>query len=173
MIFETDQGNVAALVRGDHEISEKKLKAVVNAETLELAERNVESLTHAPKALRDPWACLCPWLPTSTSGIWRTLLRGNERDYHLTHVNLDRDFQVHRFADVRKFSSGDRCPLCGQETRLDKGIEVGHTFKFGTNTASPWARRTSMSRHGKRNCDGILWNWCRQDRCGGDRAILR
>jgi len=28
--------------------------------------------------------------------------------------------------------SGDPCPLCGGETRLDRGIEVGHIFKLGT-----------------------------------------
>jgi prolyl-tRNA synthetase len=27
--------------------------------------------------------------------------------------------------------------LCGEETRLDKGIEVGHTFKFGTKYSQP------------------------------------
>jgi len=56
----------------------------------------------------------------------------NEKDAHLIHVNLGRDFQVSQFADIRKFAAGDRCPLCGAETRTDKGIEVGHTFKLGT-----------------------------------------
>ena len=37
LIFETDKGCVAALVRGDHEISEKKLKAVLGTENLQLA----------------------------------------------------------------------------------------------------------------------------------------
>ena len=56
----------------------------------------------------------------------------NEKDAHLIHVNRDRDFQVSQFVDIRKFAPGDRCPLCGEETRTDKGIEVGHTFKLGT-----------------------------------------
>jgi prolyl-tRNA synthetase len=46
-------------------------------------------------------------------------------------VNTGRDFQVSQFVDIRKFSPGDQCPLCGKETRTDKGIEVGHTFKLG------------------------------------------
>ena len=46
---------MAALVRGDHEISEKKLKAVLNSENLQLAgEETVESLTHAPKGFAGP-----------------------------------------------------------------------------------------------------------------------
>jgi prolyl-tRNA synthetase len=56
----------------------------------------------------------------------------NEKDAHLIHVNTDRDFQVSQFVDIRKFTPGDRCPRCGEETTMDKGIEVGHTFKLGT-----------------------------------------
>jgi prolyl-tRNA synthetase len=56
---------------------------------------------------------------------------GNEKDTHLIDVNTGRDFKVTQFADIRSFSPGDRCPLCGEETRTDKGIEVGHTFKLG------------------------------------------
>jgi prolyl-tRNA synthetase len=37
LIFDTDKGCIAALVRGDHEISEKKLKAVLGTENLQLA----------------------------------------------------------------------------------------------------------------------------------------
>jgi prolyl-tRNA synthetase len=56
----------------------------------------------------------------------------NEKDAHLIHVNTGRDFQVSRFVDIRTFSPGDHCPRCGEETRLDRGIEVGQTFKLGT-----------------------------------------
>jgi prolyl-tRNA synthetase len=61
----------------------------------------------------------------------------NEKDTHLINVNIGRDFQVSQFADLRRFIEGDRCPLCGGETRLDKGIEVGHTFKLGTKYSQP------------------------------------
>ena len=61
----------------------------------------------------------------------------NEKDAHLINVNIGRDFQVSQFADLRRFVPGDRCPLCGGETRLDKGIEVGHTFKLGTKYSQP------------------------------------
>jgi prolyl-tRNA synthetase len=61
----------------------------------------------------------------------------NEKDAHLINVNIHRDLQVNRFVDLRRFTPGDRCPLCGGETRLDKGIEVGHTFKLGTKYSQP------------------------------------
>jgi prolyl-tRNA synthetase len=139
LIFETEKGSVAALVRGDHEISEKKLKAVLNSENLQLAgEETVESLTHAPKGFAGPVGLSVPLVADlDIRNMANFITGGNEKDYHLTHVNLGRDFQVHRFADIRRFSPGDRCPLCGQDTRLDKGIEVGHTFKFGTKYSQP------------------------------------
>jgi prolyl-tRNA synthetase len=134
LIFETDQGCVAALVRGDHEISEKKLKAILAVENLQLArEETVEEITHAPKGFAGPIGLSIPMIADLDIHKMVNFVTGaNEKDAHLVHVNLDRDFQVDQFVNIRKFVLGDRCPLCGGETRTDKGIEVGHTFKLGT-----------------------------------------
>jgi prolyl-tRNA synthetase len=134
LIFETDEGCVAALVRGNHEINEKKLKAVLGAENLQLAEEEtVEDLTHAPKGFAGPIGLSIPLLADlDIQGMVNFVTGANEKDAHLINVNTGRDFRVSRFADIRKFAPGDCCPLCGKETRIDKGIEVGHTFKLGT-----------------------------------------
>jgi prolyl-tRNA synthetase len=134
LIFESDKGCVAALVRGDHEISEKKLKAVWGSENIQLAsEETVEEITHAPKGFAGPIGLSTPILADHDLQEMVNFVTGaNEKDAHLTHVNTGRDFQVSQFVDIRKFSLGDLCPLCGKETRTDKGIEVGHTFKLGT-----------------------------------------
>ena len=134
LIFETDQGCVAALVRGDHEISEKKLKAILAVENLQLArEETVEEITHAPKGFAGPIGLSIPMIADlDIQNMVNFVTGANEKDTHLIHVNLDRDFQVDQFVNIRKLILGDRCPLCGGETRTDKGIEVGHTFKLGT-----------------------------------------
>ena len=134
LIFETDKGCVAALVRGDHEISEKKLKAILAVENLQLArEETVEEITHAPKGFAGPIGLSIPMIADLDIHNMVNFVTGaNEKDAHLIHVNLDRDFQIDQFVNIRKFILGDRCPLCGGETRTDKGIEVGHTFKLGT-----------------------------------------
>jgi prolyl-tRNA synthetase len=134
LIFESDKGCVAALVRGDHEISEKKLKAVWGSENIQLAsEETVEEITHAPKGFAGPIGLSVPILADHNIQEMVNFVTGaNEKDAHLTYVNTGRDFQVSQFVDIRKFSPGDLCPLCGKETRTDKGIEVGHTFKLGT-----------------------------------------
>jgi prolyl-tRNA synthetase len=134
LIFESDRGCVAALVRGDHEISEKKLKTVWGTENIQLAsEETVEEITHAPKGFAGPIGLSIPILADLDIQEMANFVTGaNERDAHLIHVNMGRDFQLSQLVDIRKFTPGDRCPLCGEETRMDKGIEVGHTFKLGT-----------------------------------------
>lgn len=134
LIFGSDKGCVAALVRGDHEISEKKLKAVWGTEDIQLAsEETVEEITHAPKGFAGPTGLSVPVLADLDIQEMVNFVTGaNEKDAHLIHVNTGRDFQVSQFVDIRKFTPGDHCPLCGEETQMDKGIEVGHTFKLGT-----------------------------------------
>jgi prolyl-tRNA synthetase len=134
LVFESDKGCVAVLVRGDHEISEKKLKAVWGSENIQLAgEETVEKITHAPTGFAGPIGLSVPILADLDLQEMGNFVTGaNERDTHLLHVYMGRDFQVSQFVDIRKFTPGDRCPLCGEETTMDKGIEVGHTFKLGT-----------------------------------------
>lgn len=139
LIFETETGCIAALVRGDHEISEKKLKNILQTENLQLAgETVVEEITHAPKGFAGPVGISIPMVADLEIREMINFVTGaNEKDAHLINVNIGRDFQVSQFADLRRFVPGDRCPLCGDETRLDKGIEVGHTFKLGTKYSQP------------------------------------
>ena len=134
LIFESDKGCVAALVRGDHEISERKMRIVFGAQELQLAgERKVEEVTRSPKGFAGPIGLTIPIIADlDIQGMINFVTGGNEKDTHLIDVNAGRDFQVTQFDDIRSFTQRDRCPLCGEETRTDKGIEVGHTFKLGT-----------------------------------------
>ena len=133
LIFETDKGCIAALIRGDHEASEKKLKAALGTDNLQLAgERTVEEITRAPKGFAGPVGLSIPLIADhDIRGMVNFVTGANEKDAHLIQVNIGRDFQISQFADLRRFALGDPCPRCGGETKTDKGIEVGHTFKLG------------------------------------------
>jgi prolyl-tRNA synthetase len=134
LIFDSGKGCVAALVRGDHEISERKMKTVLDTQELQLAgDRQIEEVTRSPKGFAGPIGLTIPVIADlDIQGMVNFVTGGNEKDTHLVDVNTGRDFQVTRFEDIRSFTLGDRCPLCGEETKTDKGIEVGHTFKLGT-----------------------------------------
>ncbi|MCJ7704588.1 MAG: proline--tRNA ligase [Desulfobacterales bacterium] len=134
LIFESEKGCVAALVRGDQEISEKKLKIILETDDLQLAgEETVEKVSRSPKGFAGPQGLSIPIFADLDIQFMANFITGaNEKDHHFIHVNTGRDFQVSRFVDLRRFAPGDLCPLCGEETKLDKGVEVGHTFKLGT-----------------------------------------
>jgi len=57
----------------------------------------------------------------------------NKDDYHKRGVDIARDIQVDRWADLRTVVSGEACPRC-DSGKLDvfKAMEIGHIFKLGT-----------------------------------------
>lgn len=135
LIYATDQGVVAALVRGDHEVNEAKLRRAAGCETLELADEAViEKHTRAPRGFAGPVG-----LSVRTIADYALLDSGpfvagaNEEDYHLKNVWLSRDARVDVIADIRNAREGDPCPRCGKGSlEAIRGIEVGHIFKLGT-----------------------------------------
>jgi len=133
LIFESDKGVVAALVRGDHEVNEIKLMTTLDASRIELAsDEMVEKITHSPKGFAGPIGLTVPIIVDhALKGMANLVTGANEKDAHLINVNLGRDFQVDRFADIRMVMQGDRCPRCGGPFRFDRGIEVGQVFKLG------------------------------------------
>jgi prolyl-tRNA synthetase len=48
LIFVSDKGPVAALVRGDHEINEKKLKIILGTDDLQLADEQISTFRRWP-----------------------------------------------------------------------------------------------------------------------------
>lgn len=135
MIVEADGQPVAALIRGNHELSLTKLRKAIGADTVELAsERTIEEVTKGPLGFSGPVGIrtkiIADW---SIKNVENAVTGANKRDYHLVNVNLGRDFQVDQFADIRVASNGDRCPKCEEGVlRSSRGIEVGHVFKLGT-----------------------------------------
>ena len=133
LIFESDKGVVAALVRGDHEVNEIKLMTTLDASHAELASDDVvEKITDSPKGFAGPIGLKVPIIADhALKGLVNLVTGANEKDAHLVNVNFERDFHVERFADIRMVVQGDRCPRCGSLFRFDRGIEVGQVFKLG------------------------------------------
>jgi prolyl-tRNA synthetase len=136
LIYVTDTGAViAAMVRGDHELSEPKLKTALGCQWVALADEDtVVRATGAPSGFAGP-------LGVKATVIGDAALRGatgmvcgaNERDYHQTGLDFSRDLGSLRFADLRQARVGDQCPRCQTGTFVThRGIEVGQTFYLGT-----------------------------------------
>ncbi|HEX6187285.1 MAG TPA: proline--tRNA ligase [Pyrinomonadaceae bacterium] len=57
----------------------------------------------------------------------------NKDDHHIRGVNIERDIEVDKWADLRTVSSGEACPRCETGTlEVFKAMEIGHIFKLGT-----------------------------------------
>ena len=57
----------------------------------------------------------------------------NKTDAHFTGVQINRDFQAEKVADIRQVVEGEPCPRCPSGTyQVKRGIEVGHIFILGT-----------------------------------------
>lgn len=133
LIYETDKGLVAALVRGDGQINEFKLRNAVGAEFVRLAEEDaVRKATGAPSGFAGPVKLGLPiYADFNVRAMNDAAAGANELDAHLLHVNAARDFTA-VYADLRNAVEGDGCPRCTGVFEIKRGIEVGHVFKLGT-----------------------------------------
>ena len=134
LIFDTDQGPIAGLVRGDHSLKEAKLKDAIGVEWINLAEeRTVLEVTAAPSGFAGPVGLKIPiYADHAVAAMEGFVVGANEADAHLTGVNPG-DFKVERFLDIRRAHAGDRCPRCEAGVYEEhRGIEVGQVFFLGT-----------------------------------------
>jgi len=133
LIFMADGVPVAALVRGDHELNEVKLKNYLGAGEVELADHStVAEVTGAPMGFRRACRLRVRIVADHAVQGMRNLIAGaNREDFHVTGLNFGRDFALNEFADLRVITPDDPCPRCGKPIIFSRGIEVGHVFKLG------------------------------------------
>jgi prolyl-tRNA synthetase len=127
--------DILALIRGDHMINLSKLRNVVGDQTLEMLEPEqvkkdygVETGYIGPVNIKD--ATIVADL--AIKGIKNFVVGAMKRDFHIINANIDRDFRVQKFADIREIKPGEKCPNCSSNLIFKKGIEVGQVFKLGT-----------------------------------------
>jgi prolyl-tRNA synthetase len=141
LIFRSNGDVVAALVRGDHEINEIKLKNLLGTEQVELADSElVTEITGAPMGFAGPSGLKLKIVADHAVKEMKNFVTGgNKQDLHLRNVNMERDFQVDFFGDLRAITPSDACPRCGNGISFGRGIEVGHIFKLGTKYSETMA----------------------------------
>jgi prolyl-tRNA synthetase len=135
MVFMADGEPVAVLLRGDHEVQPVKLQNFLGATEVELADdKECFDATGVPSGYLGPIGMKIPMVADREIMAMQNFAIGaNEKNHHFINANIGRDFNIERVADLRMITENDRCPLCGAELSLTRGIEVGHVFKLGTN----------------------------------------
>lgn len=135
--FEEENTYYVALIRGDYEINEVKLKnisgAVMDLELIEDDEFAKLGLvkgfcgTHGVKD--DKFVIIAD---ESVRNIVNAVVGANIADKHYINANPSRDLTITKFADIRMVKVGETCPKCGGHLQVARGIEVGHIFQLGT-----------------------------------------
>jgi prolyl-tRNA synthetase len=150
LLFETEKGTVAAMVRGDHQINEIKLKNITGCSEINLArEEVVKEISGAPTGFTGPMGLKIAVFADHAIQQGTNFVTGaNKADYHLLNVNEGRDFSVKNFCDIRNVEDGDPCPKCSGQTQLKRGIEVGHVFKLGEKYSKS-LKATFLDKDGK------------------------
>ena len=136
LVYETEEGPVLALIRGDRDLNEAKLAGFLGAQHLKMAgDEVVERVTGAPVGFAGPVG-----LPQSVRMVADESIRdasnfvvgANKADAHFTGVNWGRDVDLSEWTDLLLVTGGDGCPRCDGTLEFHRGIEVGHIFKLGT-----------------------------------------
>ena len=140
LIYETESGFITAMVRGDREINERKLKKAAGVKNLFLAkEGDVERITGAPCGFAGPFGLNGINLivideEISNSEYWIT--GANQKDAHMANVKPGRDFAPDITANIRSAQAGDKCVRCSGVLTVKNAIELGHIFKLGEKYSS-------------------------------------
>ena len=125
---------VAVCIRGDLDVNEAKLCALLKASNVELAEEtDVVKITDAPVGFAGPVGLKKAQViaDKTVMTMHDAVTGGLKKDVHFIHVEPGRDFTPFMTADVRVVKPGDICPECGGTFYSKKGNELGHIFKLG------------------------------------------
>lgn len=139
LVVVADGKPAAALIRGDRELNEVKLKNALGVVDLEMANpTQVEQATGAPTGFAGPVGLRIPLIVDPMVAAMKNMVVGaNKADAHTLNVNIKRDFEATKIVDITKSQEGDLCPNCGGTMIARKGIEVGNTFMLGTKYSIP------------------------------------
>ncbi|MHB1645946.1 MAG: proline--tRNA ligase [Candidatus Acididesulfobacter diazotrophicus] len=163
IIYESEIGFIAAMVRGDREINEHKLKKIAEVKELNLAkEKDVENITCAPCGFAGPFGLQNIKLIIIDEEIqaqeyWIT--GANEKDFHMANVKPGRDFISDITADIRTVKDGDICLRCSGRLNVKNTIELGHIFKLEEKYSSVmdagFLDEKGINKHFVMGCYGI------------------
>lgn len=148
VFYHADGAFVFAIIRGDLEINEAKLRRVLGAKELRLATIQEVVAAGLVPGFASPFNIQGVQIIADTSLEHSTnLLAGaNQLNYHFRNANHPRDFLYDKIEDIALSQGGDACVHCNESLTTTRGIEIGHVFKLGTlysELLDTWYRDTN------------------------------
>lgn len=136
LLYVADDKLVVVLLRGNDQLNEVKLTNFLGADRLRPA-TNDEAKQYlgadfgslGPVGISEDLQVLAD---LDVKAMANASVGANEDGYHYINVNLNRDFKVDEFVDLRTVNEGELSPDGQGTLKFTCGIEIGHIFKLGT-----------------------------------------
>lgn len=136
LLYVADDKLVVVLLRGNDQLNEVKLTNFLGADVLRPA-TNDEAKQYlgadfgslGPVGISEDLQVLAD---LDVKAMANASVGANEDGYHYINVNLNRDFKVDEFVDLRTVNEGELSPDGQGTLKFTRGIEIGHIFKLGT-----------------------------------------
>jgi len=125
---------IFAVIRGDIEVNEVKLKNILHCIELRLATEaevvaaGIVAGSASPIGITGVKIIADDSITSGTNFV----AGANKPDTHFRNVSYPRDFRADLVADIALARAREGCPKCRGKLSSAHGIEVGHIFKLGT-----------------------------------------
>ncbi len=135
MVEGSDNGIVALVLRGDHElnvIKAQSLPEVASPIRFAEAQKIEEAIGCGPGSLGPVGLQVPMYVDHAASMLVDFVCGANKDGQHLRGVNWSRDLAEPESVDIRNVTKEDQAPDGSGKILIKRGIEVGHIFQLGT-----------------------------------------
>lgn len=134
IIYEADGRLIMVCIRGDLQVSDAKLKKILQAQELSLADpQRIYDELGVPIGFLGPVGLDIEIVgDNSVLNLKNAVIGANQKDMHYQHVSVERDITFSKTGSFYAVGKDHCCISCGKYSlEIYKGIEVGHIFKLG------------------------------------------
>ena len=153
VFYVADKEFIIAVIRGDLDVNEIKLKNLLKVTDLRLATAEEVSgqgiiagsaspVGHKAKVVADDS------IISSINYVGGANIAGR----HMKNIVPGRDFNAYKTADIASAKAGLKCARCGGKLESTRGIEVGHVFKLGTFLAETFGATFADAEGNQKPC---------------------
>ena len=152
--LDEEEALVCALIRGDLEINEAKIKSVLGCKELVMAgEEAIRKAGFVPgyaSVLRTDAGAFRLLVDESLRGRKGMVAGANEEGKHIKGFDLQRDMEGYdaEWCDLASVADGSPCVECGSPLKLQRGVEIGNIFQLGSKYSDSM-KMTYLDQQGK------------------------
>ncbi len=132
-VYESEQGPVMAVVRGDYDVSLDKLAAILGfSVSAPASDETLKTFNLIPGYISpaNPPEGVRVIVDDAVIHTPNLVVGDNRGDHYFVNANFGRDFDLPPSADIALLNRGDHCINCGKELEAQNAFELGNIFKL-------------------------------------------